>query len=43
MEMRGRSMLGWLRVEPDVVRTKAQLRKWVDRGTAYVRTLPSKD
>jgi TfoX/Sxy family transcriptional regulator of competence genes len=42
MEMRGRSMLGWLRVDADVVHTKAQLRKWVGRGTSYVRTLPSK-
>ena len=42
MEMRGRSMLGWLRVEDDVVRTKAQLRKWVDRGTSYARSLPPK-
>ncbi len=42
MEMRGRSMSGWLRVDADAVRTKAQLRKWVDRGTAYVRTLPPK-
>jgi TfoX/Sxy family transcriptional regulator of competence genes len=42
MEMRGRSMLGWLRVEHDVVRTKAQLRKWVDRGTSYARSLPPK-
>jgi TfoX/Sxy family transcriptional regulator of competence genes len=42
MEMRGRSMLGWLRVDADVVRTKAQLRKWVGRGTAFVRTLPPK-
>jgi TfoX/Sxy family transcriptional regulator of competence genes len=43
MEMRGRSMLGWLRVDRDVVRTKAQLRKWVVRGTSYARTLPPKD
>jgi TfoX/Sxy family transcriptional regulator of competence genes len=42
MEMRGRSMLGWLRVDSDVVRTKAQLRKWVDRGTSFAKTLPPK-
>ena len=42
MEMRGRPMKGWLRVDPHAVRTKAQLRKWVDRGTAFVHTLPPK-
>ena len=40
--MRGRTMDGWLRVEPAGVRTTRQLRTWVDRGVAYVRTLPSK-
>jgi TfoX/Sxy family transcriptional regulator of competence genes len=42
MEMRGRQMQGWLRVDPDNVRTKAQLQKWVERGTSYARSLPSK-
>src|SRR4051794_16552780 len=42
MEMRGRSMAGWLRVDADAVRTKAQLHKWVGRGTAYARSLPPK-
>jgi TfoX/Sxy family transcriptional regulator of competence genes len=42
MEMRGRSMRGWLRVDTDGVRTKAQLAKWVERGAAYARSLPSK-
>jgi TfoX/Sxy family transcriptional regulator of competence genes len=42
MEMRGRSMQGWLRVDTGDVRTKAQLAKWVDRGTAYARSLPAK-
>jgi TfoX/Sxy family transcriptional regulator of competence genes len=42
MEMRGRAMNGWLRVDTEDVRTKAQLAKWVDRGTAYARSLPAK-
>ena len=42
MEMRGRSMRGWLRVDADDVRTKARLAKWVRVGTAYARSLPPK-
>jgi TfoX/Sxy family transcriptional regulator of competence genes len=42
MEMRGRSMKGWLRLDDDDVRTKRQLATWVRRGTAYARSLPAK-
>jgi TfoX N-terminal domain len=42
MEMRGREMPGWLRVDPEDVRTKRQLAKWVQRSTAYARSLPAK-
>jgi TfoX/Sxy family transcriptional regulator of competence genes len=42
MEMRGRSMPGWLRVATDDVRTKSQLAKWVQIGTTYARSLPPK-
>ena len=42
MEMRGRPMQGWLRVDPEDVRTKRQLAKWVELGTAYARSLPVK-
>jgi TfoX/Sxy family transcriptional regulator of competence genes len=42
MEMRGREMRGWLRVEPDDVRTEQELAKWVDLGAAYARSLPAK-
>jgi TfoX/Sxy family transcriptional regulator of competence genes len=42
MEMRGRSMQGWLRVAPEDVRTKRQLEKWVRLGTSYARSLPPK-
>ena len=42
MEMRGREMRGWLRVDADDVRTKRQLAKWVEVGAAYARSLPAK-
>jgi hypothetical protein len=42
MVMRGREMAGWLRVDTEDVRTKAQLAKWVERGVAYARSLPPK-
>lgn len=42
MEMRGRAMQGWLRVDADAVRTKQQLAKWVDMGTTQARSLPPK-
>lgn len=42
MEMRGREMKGWLRVDAEHVRTKPQLSKWVQRGIAYARSLPPK-
>jgi TfoX/Sxy family transcriptional regulator of competence genes len=40
--MRGRPMQGWLRVASEHVRTKRQLEKWVELGTAYARSLPAK-
>jgi hypothetical protein len=42
MEMRGREMQGWLRVDPEDLRTKRQLAKWVELGTTYARSLPPK-
>jgi TfoX/Sxy family transcriptional regulator of competence genes len=42
MEMRGRQMAGWMRVDGDAVRTKKQLTVWVERGVAFARSLPPK-
>ncbi len=42
VEMRGREMRGWLRVDPDHVDTKRQLAKWVKLGAEYARSLPAK-
>ena len=40
MEMRGRSMRGWLRVAAEDVAGDAALADWVERGTTYARSLP---
>lgn len=37
MEMRGREMQGWLRVDPDGVATDEALARWVARGVAFAR------
>jgi TfoX/Sxy family transcriptional regulator of competence genes len=42
MEMRGRSMAGWLRIGSDDVTSDDALRTWVDRGVGYARSLPPK-
>jgi TfoX/Sxy family transcriptional regulator of competence genes len=41
-EMRGREMAGWLRVDEEHLRTRRQLMKWVELGTAYAASLPPK-
>ncbi len=42
IEMRGRKMRGWLRIDAEDVRRRSQLAKWVELGTTYARSLPSK-
>ena len=42
MEMRGRQMQGWLRVDGEHLRTKRQLAAWVERGVAFASSLPAK-
>jgi TfoX/Sxy family transcriptional regulator of competence genes len=41
-EMRGRELDGWLRVDPEGLKTKRQLEPWVKRGVDYARSLPPK-
>lgn len=41
-EMRGREMDGWLRVKPAATFSDEDLRPWVARGVAFVRSLPAK-
>ena len=43
MEMRGRSMDGWLRVDAKDVADDAALGEWVERGAGYARSLPPKE
>ena len=42
MQMRGRSMSGWLRVASEDVLTEHDLATWVERGISYARALPPK-
>jgi TfoX/Sxy family transcriptional regulator of competence genes len=42
MEMRGRSMAGWLRVDSADVADGAALGEWVDRGAGFAASLPPK-
>src|SRR5690242_11779650 len=41
MEMRGRQMAGWLRIDSDRL-AGDELAAWVERGVAYARSLPPK-
>lgn len=43
MEMRGRTMAGWLRLESSAVDDDAELSEWVERGVTFARTLPPKE
>ncbi|HKE98624.1 MAG TPA: TfoX/Sxy family protein [Actinomycetes bacterium] len=38
----GRPMAGWVMVAPGALESPQALTAWVDRGLAYVRTLPPK-
>jgi hypothetical protein len=42
MEMRGKTMAGWLRLAADDVTDDEALSPWVERGAAYAASLPPK-
>ena len=42
MEMRGKPMPGWMRVESGYVQSDDELTKWVHMGVAYAASLPPK-
>jgi TfoX/Sxy family transcriptional regulator of competence genes len=42
VEMRGREMPGWLRVDTIDVQTDEELKHWVELGTKYASSLPPK-
>ena len=41
-EMGGRSMRGWLSVDPEQLATPESLGAWVERGVSFARSLPAK-
>src|SRR5438067_3943148 len=41
MEMRGREMPGWLRLESEDVGADEELATWVARGVSFARSLPA--
>ncbi len=41
-EMRGRPVDGWLRVGTEALDSDDELRRWVDDGIGYARSLPAK-
>ena len=40
--MRGRAMDGWIRVDEGAVTTEAALRRWIEVGAAFAKSLPPK-
>jgi len=42
MEMRGKEMKGWLRVDSGDVESDGDLARWVERGVSYASSLPAK-
>ncbi|MGN6754667.1 MAG: TfoX/Sxy family protein [Intrasporangium sp.] len=40
--MQGRAMDGWLRVDDEAITSDEDLRRWIDVGVAYARSLPPK-
>ncbi len=40
--MNGRELAGWLHLDAAAVEDETALRRWLDRGLAFVRTLPPK-
>ncbi|WP_100446541.1 TfoX/Sxy family protein [Glycomyces xiaoerkulensis] len=42
MEMRGRTMRGWIRLEAALLDDHSELERWVNRGLAYAGSLPGK-
>lgn len=42
MDITGKVMRGWARIEPDGIVTEEALRAWIDRAVKFVRTLPAK-
>jgi TfoX/Sxy family transcriptional regulator of competence genes len=41
VEMRGRIMNGWLRLDAEHLQTTEELAAWIGRGTSFARSLPA--
>ena len=41
-DMTGRPMQGWVLVSPDGFEAEDELRRWIDQGVAFARSLPPK-
>jgi len=41
-DITGRSMKGWVMVEPDGIEDDEQLGQWIERATKFVKALPTK-
>ena len=42
MNMRGRTMDGWIIVAPEAVKTRLEIGAWVKQSVAFVKSLPPK-
>jgi TfoX/Sxy family transcriptional regulator of competence genes len=42
MDITGKVMKGWARVEPDGIASDDDLKAWIDRAVRYVTSLPAK-
>lgn len=42
-EMRGKGIDGWLLVDAEALKADDELRRWVNHGVAYARSLPPKE
>jgi hypothetical protein len=42
MKMRGKTMRGWITVDPKACTRPADVRRWVKRGVTYAKRLPKK-
>ncbi len=42
MDITGKVMRGWAKIEPTGIASDEQLKTWIDRAVKFARTLPSK-
>ncbi|MCA9033490.1 MAG: TfoX/Sxy family protein [Planctomycetaceae bacterium] len=43
MDITGRVMKGWARIQPAGIESDDDLKSWIDRAVRFVRTLPAKE